>query len=128
MLALQQALQELEVEGGCAGRLLRYQDNMVILKSGMRKLGFRAFLDDEVQAPVIVTFHMPADPAFDFSVFYDLLLQQGYVIYPGKLTQQDSFRIGCIGAIRPAQMQAFVKTVKSVLDEMGVKSCAPDSG
>ncbi len=69
-----------------------------ILIEGMRALGFETLLPERLQAPIIVTFHMPADPRFDFERFYDRLREKGYVIYPGKLTVADSFRIGCIGA------------------------------
>ena len=68
---------------------------------------------------------MPADPGFEFGGFYDLLQQQGYVIYPGKLTKEKSFRVGCIGAVNAAQMQRFVDTVASVLKTMGVKDGSP---
>jgi 2-aminoethylphosphonate-pyruvate transaminase len=97
ILAFDQALEEFLAEGGVAGRGGRYRANCEVLVSGMRALGFRTLLPDELQAPIIVTFHMPSDPAFDFQAFYDALRRRGYVIYPGKLTVADSFRIGCIG-------------------------------
>ena len=71
-------------EGGLSGRGARYRENGRILIEGMRALGFKTLLADEVQAPIIVTFHMPADPHFDFAVFYEALRERGYVIYPGK--------------------------------------------
>ena len=77
-----------------------------ILVEGMRELGFETLLPDRLQAPIIVTFHMPADPNFVFEKFYDGLRDRGFVIYPGKLTVADSFRIGCIGRIGETEMKA----------------------
>ena len=91
-----------------------------MLIDGMRALGFRTLLPDALQAPIIVTFHMPADPNFVFQRFYDGLKDRGYVIYPGKLTVADSFRIGCIGRLYPKDMRGALAAVREVLDEMGV--------
>ena len=86
----------------------------------MRGLGFETLLADEVQAPIIVTFKMPADEKFDFQVFYDALGCRDYVIYPGKLTVAPSFRIGCIGQLGASEMQGALKAITDVLKEMGV--------
>jgi 2-aminoethylphosphonate-pyruvate transaminase len=71
----------------------------------MRSLGFETLLADHLQAPIIVTFRMPADPRFVFEDFYGRLRGRGYVIYPGKLTVAPSFRIGCIGRIGPDEVR-----------------------
>ena len=120
IVAFHQALQEFEAEGGVSGRGERYAENARILIEGMRHLGFEPLLRPALQAPIIVTFHMPRDPAFVFGRFYDALKERGYVIYPGKLTVADSFRIGCIGDLHAKDMTAFVGAVREVLDEMGV--------
>ena len=91
----------------------------------MRKLGFVTLLPDRLQAPIIVTFRMPKDPKFKFERFYDSLKRQGYVIYPGKLTVADSFRIGCIGAIGKREINGALKAVRRAMKELGVKSGAP---
>jgi 2-aminoethylphosphonate-pyruvate transaminase len=91
----------------------------------MRELGFQTLLPDALQAPIIVTFHMPADPKFDFPTFYDRLRQRGYVIYPGKLTVADSFRIGCIGRLGTEQMHGALAAIRTTLAELGVTDCAP---
>jgi 2-aminoethylphosphonate-pyruvate transaminase len=123
--AFEQALREHEAEGGVAGRGRRYRRNCRVLVEGMRALGFATLLPDALQAPIIVTFHMPADPAFEFNAFYRKLHERGYIIYPGKLTVADSFRIGCIGRLGEAQMKAALEAIKTTLDEMGVRQCAP---
>ncbi len=126
IVAFDQAIREHEAEGGVAGRGARYRRNCRILVSGMRALGFETLLPDELQAPIIVTFHMPADPAFDFKTFYDALNAKGYVIYPGKLTVAESFRIGCIGRLGEKEMKGALEAIRATLKEMGVSRCAPE--
>ena len=125
IIAFDQALQEFEAEGGVAGRGARYAENCRILVEGMRALHFRTLLPDELQAPIIVTFHKPADTRFDFEAFYDRLRRQGYVIYPGKLTVADSFRIGCIGRMGREQIEGALAAIRETLEEMGVTDCMP---
>ncbi len=122
IVAFHQALDEFDAEGGVAGRGGRYAENCRTLIEGMRALGFEALLPDHLQAPIIVTFRMPADKNFVFQTFYDRLKDRGYVIYPGKLTVADSFRIGCIGRLFPDQMRGALVAIRDILDEMGVHS------
>ncbi|MGQ0570339.1 MAG: 2-aminoethylphosphonate--pyruvate transaminase [Armatimonadota bacterium] len=119
--AFDQALEEHAAEGGVAGRGARYRRNCQVLVEGMREMGFRALLPDRFQAPIIVTFHMPADPHFEFKTFYDRLAARGYLIYPGKLTKIDSFRIGCIGRLSEDDMRGALAAIREALDEMGVR-------
>ena len=125
ILALDQAITEFLDEGGVAGRGGRYRENCRILVDGLRAMGFETLLPDARQAPIIVTVRMPADPRFDFAAFYDRLSEAGYVIYPGKLTVADSFRIGCIGRLGVEQMRGALAAIAQALREMGVASCAP---
>jgi 2-aminoethylphosphonate-pyruvate transaminase len=125
LAAFHQALREHEQEGGVAGRGARYRRNCEILVKGMRELGFVPLLPDKLQAPIVVTFHMPADPRFDFQQFYDRLNERGFVIYPGKLTATASFRVGCIGRLGEAEMRAALAAIRETLQEMGVTRCGP---
>src|SRR5689334_15360871 len=125
IVSFHQALTEFFEEGGQVGRGKRYSENCRVLIDGMRALGFQPLLGDNLQAPIIVTFRMPADPAFRFQAFYDALKERGYVIYPGKLTVADSFRIGCIGRLYPDHMRGALSAIRDILDEMGVKSLKP---
>jgi 2-aminoethylphosphonate-pyruvate transaminase len=50
---------------------------------------------------------------------------RGFIIYPGKLTVVDSFRIGCIGRMDAAVMRRVVAAAGDCLEEMGVASAAP---
>ncbi|MEA2929063.1 MAG: 2-aminoethylphosphonate-pyruvate transaminase [Hyphomicrobiales bacterium] len=125
IVSFHQALMEFFAEGGQPGRGERYAENCRVLIDGMRALGFVPLLGDNLQAPIIVTFRMPADPRFQFQVFYDKLKERGYVIYPGKLTVADSFRIGCIGRLYPEHMRGALAAIRDILDEMGVSSLKP---
>jgi 2-aminoethylphosphonate-pyruvate transaminase len=120
IVSFHQALMEFFDEGGQPGRGARYANNGKVLSQGMQALGFKLLLSHNLQAPIIYTFHMPKSPRFKFQAFYDALKDRGYVIYPGKLTVADSFRIGCIGRINADHMRDFLVVVSEVLTEMGV--------
>ena len=123
--ALDEAMTQFIEEGGQSARLARYSANCRTLVDGMAPLGFRPFLDAKVQAPIIVTFHAPADGKYDFKRFYDGAKQRGFILYPGKLTQIETFRVGCIGAIGPNEMRQAVEAVADTLREMGIASGTP---
>ena len=125
LVALNEAIAQFEEEGGQAARLKRYQSNCRTLVDGMAELGFKPFLDPAIQAPIIVTFHAPADPRYQFKTFYDIAKKNGFILYPGKLTQVETFRVGCIGAIGPAEMAQAVHAVALTLKEMGIASASP---
>ena len=125
IVALGKAIEEHAAEGGVEGRGKRYRENAKVLIDGMRAMGFRTLLPNDLQAPIIVTFHMPTDPKFVFQRFYDGLKDRGYVIYPGKLTVADSFRMGCIGRLYPDHMRGALAAVREVLDEMRVTNGGP---
>jgi 2-aminoethylphosphonate-pyruvate transaminase len=122
VVAFAAALEQFEAQGGQPARLARYQRNCEALVSGMRALAFRPFLDPAIQAPIIVTFHAPEDPRYAFKPFYDGVRDKGYVLYPGKLTEVETFRVGCIGAIGPDEMRLAVHAIADTLDEMGIRS------
>jgi 2-aminoethylphosphonate-pyruvate transaminase len=123
--AFLKALELHEAEGGQPGRLARYTANRDTMVAGMRKLGFETLLEDRWLSPIIVTFFNPAHPRFEFGRFYDLLKARGFIIYPGKLTVVDSFRVGCIGRMDTSIMRRVVAAAAEVLAEMGVDSAAP---
>jgi 2-aminoethylphosphonate-pyruvate transaminase len=120
-----EALKLHEAEGGVAARGARYARNRDVMVAGMRGLGFETLLEARWLSPIIVTFFCPADPKFVFSTFYDLMKQQGFIIYPGKLTVVDSFRIGVIGRMDEHVMTRVVEAAREALAEMGVESAEP---
>jgi 2-aminoethylphosphonate-pyruvate transaminase len=121
ILAFEQALHELEQEGGVAGRGARYRRNHETLAAGMKSLGFRPYLDSALQSFIITAFYYPDDEAFVFDAFYRRLSDKGFIIYPGKITRENTFRIGSIGRVFPADIEALVLAIGSVLKEMNVK-------
>jgi 2-aminoethylphosphonate-pyruvate transaminase len=123
--ALRAAIDQYQQEGGQPERLARYAENCATLVSGLRALGLSTFLDDKVQAPIIVTFHAPPDPDYDFPELYRRVREKGFILYPGKLTTVSTFRVGCIGAIGAAEIQRAVVAIESVLREMGVAALTP---
>jgi len=125
VVAFSAALDQFVAEGGQPARLARYSRNCETLVSGMGEMGFRTFLKPEVQAPIIVTFHAPADPHYSFNEFYGRVRDKGFVLYPGKLTQVETFRVGCIGAIGPEEMRQAVHAVRDTLREMGIRQVSP---
>lgn len=112
--ALVEALRLLEAEGGPPARLARYQANLKVLTEGLVPLGYPLYLAQGLQAPIIATFRPPTGRPFDFQSFYDTLAADGFVIYPGKLTREPSFRIGCIGAVEPEDFQRLVEVVARI--------------
>lgn len=118
LLAFDQALKELEAEGGVSGRGQRYAENHRVLLEGMKALGFRPYLSPEVQSYIITTFHYPTDSGFVFAEFYQRLFDKGFVIYPGKLTKRDCFRIGNIGRIGKNEILGLLAGIRDVLKEM----------
>ena len=123
--ALAEALVQFQVEGGVAGRGARYRNNCETLIAGMEKLGFVSFLPRAIQAPIITTWHAPADPQYNFNVFYDKVRERGFTLYPGKLTQVETFRVGCIGAIGEPEMRQAVAAIAAIVGEMGITRLSP---
>lgn len=123
ILAFVQALKELQTEGGPSGRLARYQRNQQTLVTGMTRLGFTTCLDPSLQSCIITSFRYPKDLRFDFGRFYRHLSDRGFIIYPGKITRVDSFRIGSIGHIFETDICGLLQAIKDTIDEMGFQVC-----
>jgi 2-aminoethylphosphonate-pyruvate transaminase len=117
--AFAEALAELEEEGGVEARHRRYCENQQRLVRGMEQRGFRALLPAELQSPVITAFYDPC-PGFDFQTFYDLLKQRRFVVYPGKVSQAQTFRIGTIGHVFPDDIDELLDCISDVLREMEI--------
>jgi len=120
VVAVDAALEQYVAAGGQPARYRRYAANCEMLISGMTEMGFKVFLDARIQAPIIVTFHAPADPKYAFKPFYDEVRNRGFILYPGKLTQVETFRVGCIGAIGPEEMRHAVNAVRDSLRSLGI--------
>ena len=119
LLAFDQALNELDHEGGITARGERYRRNHQALLGGMAELGFQPYLDPARQSPIITAFAYPADPRFSFETLYRKLSEGGFIIYPGKLTKVNTFRIGTIGRLFPADLAQLVYALGAAMREMG---------
>ena len=127
VVALAEAVAQFEEEGGQVARLARYTANCEVLVQGMAALGFKPFLEPAVQAPIIVTFHAPNHLNYEFKRFYEAAKAYGFVLYPGKLTQIETFRVGCIGAIGPNEMRQAVQAIGWAMRDMGIATAAGDT-
>jgi 2-aminoethylphosphonate-pyruvate transaminase len=119
--ALDEAITQYVEEGGLEARGGRYARNCKALIDGMAALGFRSYLESAIQAPIIVTFHAPDDPKYDFKTFYQEVKKRGYILYPGKLTQIETFRVGCMGHFGEAGIPGAVAAVADTLKAMGIR-------
>ena len=120
LAAFHQAIQEHEKEGGVKGRHERYSNNCKIICEGMKEIGFEQLLPDEIQAPIIITFKQPLNTNFNFQQFYDALSDKNFLIYPGKLTVADTFRIGCIGDLNANDMYDTLNAIKEVMKDLNI--------
>ena len=111
--AFYQALDELEAEGGVSARYKRYCENQKLLVDGMAKLGFHALLPADFQSPIITSFLYPRSD-FDFNAFYQKVKARGFVLYPGKISQADTFRIGNIGEVYPDDIQRLLDVIREI--------------
>jgi len=121
ILAFQQALVELDAEGGPTARYRRYSDNHKIVRDELLKLGFKEFVPLEEQGKIINTFYYPTDSNFNFEQFYNRLRDKGQVIYPGKMTKAPCFRIGNIGDLHAKDMYKLMSCIKEVCNDMKIK-------
>jgi 2-aminoethylphosphonate-pyruvate transaminase len=112
------AIEQYLAEGGQGARGARYAANCRTLIEGMARLGLTSFLAPDVQAPIIVTFHAPSHPNYTFKDFYEAVKARGYILYPGKLTTRDTFRVGCMGQLGERGIAGAVDAVAAVLDTL----------
>ena len=110
--AFAQALNELEGEGGITARAQRYRLNQSKLCEGMKRLGFQPLLPDQLHSSIITSFYSPNAESYDFNEFYTMLKKKGFVIYPGKVSDADCFRIGNIGEVAPSDIERLLVAIK----------------
>jgi|ERR1035437_97912 2-aminoethylphosphonate-pyruvate transaminase len=125
LVAFHQALLELEKEGGVEARGARYRANYETLIQAMRSMGFVEYLKPEDQSCIITSFRYPKHPNYQFEEFYRRLNEKGYVIYPGKVSDEDCFRIGTIGRIYPNDLQDLTGAIARVMVEMNIPTAQP---
>jgi 2-aminoethylphosphonate-pyruvate transaminase len=123
--AFLQALHELDEEGGVEARYRRYAENQQLLVDGLRELGIHALIEPRYQSPIITSFLYPDNGRFTFEQFYHLMKQRRFVLYPGKVSQASTFRIGTIGQVLPDDIRLLVHSVRQVLTELGISIPSP---
>jgi 2-aminoethylphosphonate-pyruvate transaminase len=127
ILAFHQALLELEQEGGVIERGKRYRQNYEITLSTMQQMGFRPYIDKKLRGHIITSFHYPDHPNFNFQDFYARLSYKGHVIYPGKLSHADCFRIGHVGRLSCSDVRALMAAIAETLFEMNIDLTAVEA-
>jgi len=120
LLAFHTALLELEKEGGVRARGGRYAINNAVLTEGMKTMGFKQYLPDKIRSYIITSFLYPAGPNFTFEEFYKTLNDKNCVIYPGKLSKVDCFRIGNIGQLYPEDIKTLLLAIKETISELNI--------
>lgn len=119
--ALAAAMEQFIEEGGQPARLTRYNNNCQVLLDGLVKLGFKPFLKSEYISPIIITFLAPQDSHYDFKQFYSHVKAAGFMLYPGKLTAVETFRVGCIGAIGEKEMHQVISAMHFCMQQMNIQ-------
>ena len=117
VMAFAQALKELKAEGGVPARYARYDENQRLLAENLSVMGFRPYLDTKVQGPIITTFRYPEGAKFTFRQMYDYIKERGYVLYPGKVMEAETFRVGNIGEIYPGDILKLSAILADFLKE-----------
>lgn len=113
-------MRELEAEGGIAAGAARYRKIQDMLVAGMSELGFRALIARDHQSPIITAFHFPVDPEFQFETFHEALKARRFVIYPGKISQAETFRIGTIGQVFPNDIRLLLNALGKVTRQLAL--------
>ncbi|WP_317855603.1 2-aminoethylphosphonate--pyruvate transaminase [Chakrabartyella piscis] len=116
VLAFAKAMEELQKEGGISKREMRYRKNNALLIAGMKALGFQSYVKSAYQSPIITTFYYPENKKIAFMNFYTYIKENGYAIYPGKLTEAETFRVGNIGEIYPEDMEKLCNMIGQYMD------------
>lgn len=116
VLAFSKAIDELIEEGGIPERSRRYYENNRLLIEKMKAMGFATYINSSNQGPIITTFFYPVNTMFKFDEFYAYIKERGYAIYPGKLTELDTFRVGNIGEIYPEDIEKLTDIIKTFIE------------
>lgn len=119
VLAFAKALEELEQEGGVEARSRRYRENNRYLIRGLKAMGFIPYVSEEHQGPIITTFFYPENRNYTFEEMYCFIKDRGYAIYPGKVTDAETFRIGNIGEIYLEDMERLCEIFREFLQAKG---------
>ncbi len=117
MYALRQAILETKVET-VELRYERYRACWNVLVEAVEDLGLAMLVPREAQSGLITAIVEPTDTAYSFDALHDLSRNRGFTIYPGKLSDANTFRIANIGDIQIREMRAFTELMKEYFGRM----------
>jgi 2-aminoethylphosphonate-pyruvate transaminase len=118
LYSLRQAIIETKLEG-IENRYKRYSACWELLVRGVKKLGLSMLVPEAIQSHLITAVIDPPSPDYDFNTLHDLARSRGFTIYPGKLSDADTFRIANIGDIQPKEMEAFTELLENYVKTLG---------
>ena len=119
VLAFAKALDEMEEEGGIPARCRRYTENKDLLIKNLKEMGFTTYVKEKNQGPIITTFFYPENKNYTFAEMYAYIKERGYAIYPGKVTDAETFRIGNIGEIYKEDIEKVCSIIREFLERKG---------
>jgi len=119
LYSLRQAIIETKREG-IENRYARYVSCWNDLVKSVKKLKLNMLVPEAVQSKLITTIVEPELPEYSFEAFHDLARAGGFTIYPGKLSDANTFRIANIGDIRREEMAAFTDILETYMRSIGI--------
>ena len=114
--ALQQALANIEDEGGLAKRIERYQECAAIIRKGLKDMGLRLLLDEKKDnmSNTVTSVFLPVDA----KVFLKEMEERGYTFYIGKAdyAKQNMIQVANMGEIYPRDCRNMLRVFKECLE------------
>lgn len=109
-----QGLKEYFAEGEEA-KWARHTRVFEAILNGLDELGFHDVIKREWQSGLVVSVLYPDDANWDFEKIHDYCYERGFTIYPGKISNADTFRLCALGAIDVQDIEAFFVVFKEAL-------------
>ena len=111
--ALKQAIIEAKDEG-IENRYKRYCKSWETLTKALKEMGLTYLVNDKYHSKIITSIHIPND--VDFNDMHNYFYERGFTIYPGKMTEFNTFRIANIGQIDSKDIEDFIVILKEYLN------------
>ncbi len=112
--ALDEALRELEEEGGVPARRARYRALNDRVRAGLKALGLRLRFEDADSSSSLTVAHLP--PGVSFDQLYARLRERGFLVYRGKgPLSHDSFLVANMGHLELGTIDRFLEAVAELV-------------
>ena len=85
------------------------------IHKGLKELGFKEIIAPEKQSGLVVSVLYPDDKNWSFEKVHDHCYENGFTIYPGKISTTNTFRLCSLGAIDQDDIVEFFKVLKQAL-------------